>query len=393
MVDDQHIKRWLAEGLITEQQAQRMLVDVVAHRKEHASDKLIVVVSTIGAILLGIGAVLFVASNWQALSRLAKEALLSGSTFLVTYFGYVLAYGRRNYPTVGSALLFLGSLLFGATIFLIGQMYHVQAHSHMLLLVWLMGVLPMVYVLKSLPMAGLASVLLFAWIGFFVFRGTTLMTGDWIALPTLYLVSGLLFFEIGGLHYVADELRIVARTYRIASVKVAMVALFLLTFRFFSGTYEGWALRVESKGSPQMTTGITLVAMAAILLAVWNLIFKPSKSETWKLEGGVSVGLVGLALLHYFQPSTSTNIYPIVFNLVMAGCIGVLIAIGYQREDIKLVNIGMSSLVLLVVVRYCDFFWEMLSRSMFFLIGGALLVLGGMALERKRRELKARFNQ
>lgn len=36
---------------------------------------------------------------------------------------------------------------------------HIKAHSHMLLLIWLMGILPMVYVLRSLPMAGLASVL------------------------------------------------------------------------------------------------------------------------------------------------------------------------------------------------------------------------------------------
>ncbi len=56
MVEDQHIKQWLAEGMITSQQAERMLADVAAGRKERASDKLIVAMSTVGAILLGIGA-------------------------------------------------------------------------------------------------------------------------------------------------------------------------------------------------------------------------------------------------------------------------------------------------------------------------------------------------
>jgi uncharacterized membrane protein len=392
MVEDQHIKQWLTEGLITEQQAQKMLADVAAHRKARSSDKLIIVMSTVGAILLGIGAVLFVASNWQVLSRLAKVCLLTGSTFGVSYLGYVLAYERQNLPKVGAALLFLGSLLFGATIFLIGQIYHIQAHSHMLILVWLVGVTPLVYVLTSTPVAGLASFLLFLWIGLFVFRGATLSTGDWIALPVLYLVSGLLFFEAGGLHYLSERLGKVARTCRIASLKVIMLSLFLLTFRLFSGHYEDWNPRAEAAISPQMGTGITLVAVVAILLAAGNLLLNPSKSETWRIEGGISLGVAAISLIFFFFPA-STNIYVVMFNLVMAGCIGVLIAIGYHREDIRLVNIGMSSLTLLVVVRYCDVLWELLSRSVFFLVGGALLILGGSALERKRRQLKATFSQ
>ncbi|OGW91472.1 MAG: hypothetical protein A3D28_00980 [Omnitrophica bacterium RIFCSPHIGHO2_02_FULL_63_14] len=392
MVEDQHIKQWLAEGLITQQQAQKMFADVIAHRKERSSDKLIVAVSTIGAILLGVGAVLFVASNWQVLTNLAKVFIMAGSTFGVAYMGYVFAYERQNLPKVGAALLFLGTLLFGATIFLIAQIYHIQANSHLLVLIWLAGILPLVYVLQSVPIAGLSALLLFIWIGLFVFRNITLSSSDWIALPVLYLLSGLLFFETGGVHYLSEKLRTVARTYRIASLKVTMVSLFLLTFRFFSGHYEHWSSRQQAAFSPQMSTGIVVLAVVAILLASSNLFFNPSKSETWQLEGGVSLGLIGLSLVFFFFPST-TNIYVVIFNLVLAGCIGVLIAIGYQREDIRLVNIGMSYLALLVVVRYCDFFWGLLSRSVFFMVGGAILVLGGIAMEQKRRQLKAQFTQ
>ena len=45
--EDERIKKWLAEGLINEEQAQKMLGDVTAHRKERSSDKLIGVMSTI----------------------------------------------------------------------------------------------------------------------------------------------------------------------------------------------------------------------------------------------------------------------------------------------------------------------------------------------------------
>lgn len=392
MVEDQHIKQWLTEGLITEQQAQKMLADVLAHRKERSSDKLIITVSTVGAILLGVGAVLFVASNWQTLTSLAKVLILSGSTFGVSFAGYTLAYERQTLPKVGAALLFLGALLFGATIFLIAQIYHIQANSHVLVLIWLVGILPLVYVLQSVPIAGLSALLLFVWIGLFIFHGMTLSSADWFALPVLYLLCGLLVFESGGLHYLSEKLRLVARTYRIAALKVVIACLFLLSFRFFSGHYDSWNLRQGAAFSPRMSTGIVLVAAAAILLATWNLLRNPSKSETWKLEGGLSLGLAGLSLAFFFFPST-TNIYAVLFNLVLAGCIGVLIAIGYEREDIRLVNIGMSYLSLLVIVRYCDLFWGLLSRSVFFLVGGAILVLGGIAMEQKRRELKTKFSQ
>ena len=82
-----------------------------------------------------------------------------------------------------------------------------------------------------------------------------------------------------------------------------------------------------------------------------------------------------------------------IFNLVIVGCIGILITIGYRREDIKVVSIGMSSLALLILVRYFDLFWRLLSGWIFFMVGGAVLIFGGIAFERKRRQLKVRFSR
>jgi uncharacterized membrane protein len=84
-------------------------------------------------------------------------------------------------------------------------------------------------------------------------------------------------------------------------------------------------------------------------------------------------------------------VYPVLFNVALGGCLTVMIFVGYRREDFWLLNTGMSGIGLLILIRYCDFFWELLSRSLFFMIGGAILVTGGVLLERKRRELRARF--
>src|SRR3989339_1534617 len=116
MIDENLINKWLAEKVINRNQAQRMLADVTHHKTESRSNKFIVAVSTIGAICLGISAILFIASNWQELSSLAKTLILIGSTAISYYAGYFFRYQRQNLPKVGSALIFLGALLFGATI-------------------------------------------------------------------------------------------------------------------------------------------------------------------------------------------------------------------------------------------------------------------------------------
>ncbi len=391
MVEDAHIKQWLSEGLISGEQAQRMQADVLQSRKERASDRLVVVMATVGAVLLGIGAILFIASNWRVLTDTAKLAIAVCSTFGAAAAGYVLAYEQRAIPKVGAALLLLGTLLFGASLMLIGQIYHVQANSHALVLWWLIGVAPLVYVLAAPSLAGLTALLWFIWIGLFVFHNPALQGQDWRAMPALFLLAGVLTFEIGSWHYAAPRLAKVARVYRIGALKVIMVTLFFLTFRAISGIAENWWGWSAGKPLSQaLRAGMLAFGIPAALLAAATWMFNPSKSQTITVEGVLSSVLVAMALLFAFIPPTN-NLYVLMFNALLAGCIAALIAIGYRREDIQLVNLGMSYLAIFILIRYFDFFWGLLSRSVFFMVGGAILVMGGIALERKRRELKAKF--
>lgn len=392
MVDKSQIEQWLREGTITKEQAEKMLRDTSQYKKEQSSNKLIIALSTIGAILLGIGVILFIASNWQQMPNIVKVLILLGSTASSYYGGYVLRYQRQTLVKVGASLIFLGALLFGATIFLIAQMYHINSNSHSLILIWLIGIVPLVYALKTEPIAGLASLLFFIWIGLFVFRNMSFESAsrDFFGLPVLYLISGILLFGIGGLHYLLDELKSIARIYRIAGIKISMLALFLLTFRFFSGYYGEFNIREGLEFSSQFTTGFVFFSILAIVFMTINLFFNSTKSHTPILEGSIGLGLSALALIFFFYPAT-TNIYVVLFNLILIGLILTILFIGYNREDMKLVNIGMAYLWILVVVRYCDFFWRLLPRSIFFMVGGFILVLGSVALERKRRQLKQTF--
>lgn len=398
-INKEQIDQWLREGTITQKQASKMLADSTEYRKEQSSNKLVVAISTIGSILLGIGAILFVASNWAVMPNIVKILILVGSTFGAYWAGYYFKYQKQNFPRAGASLIFLGALLFGATVFLIAQMYHINANNHILVLIWLLSILPFVYGFSSSPIAGLAALLFYIWIGLFVFRGLSFYQaqGDFYRLPVLYLVSGIMMFGIGAMHYFSEKLKDVARVYRLAGIKIAIVSLFFLTFRFFAGHYDEYGFfsrRFET--SEQFTLGFVLVSVLAIAFAVVALLFNPAKTSapekasTNILENLIALGLVGFAMIFFFFLAQS-NIYVLLFNLILAGIIFTLLYVGYQREDVQLVNTGMFWLSVLIIVRYFDFFWDLLPRSLFFVVGGLILVLGGIALEKKRRQLKAKF--
>ena len=390
---EKQVQEWVSTGTVTPKQGEKMLSDVKKKGSEDRSNKLIIAISTIGALFLGIGALLFVAANWDSISDPLKIMMLAGSTFGAYIFGYIFKYGTGNLPKVGASLLFLGALLFGATIALIAQIYHIQANAHSLVLVWLLGVLPLVYAFRSTPIAVLSSLLFFVWIGLYLFRGGMFDDGMLLAFPTIYLAAGALLFGLGGVHYFVSGLEKVARVFRIIGVRVAMFSLFLLTFEMFSGSVDNyWLGQSESAGifAPQVTWGIILFGIVALISLVINLMFNPASSKLNTYENSTVIGvLVFTLLLSFFgQP---TPVYTLLYNLIFAGLAIVLLIIGYQRSDMKVVNMGIFWLAVFTFAKYFDFFWGLMDRALFFLVGGLILVIGGIVLENKRRKIKESF--
>jgi uncharacterized membrane protein len=400
MVDAKLIEKWVHEGTITQAQAEKMLVDSTERQKDTSSNNFVITISTIGAILLGVGVILFVASNWQMMPDMVKTILLIGSTFLFYFLGYDFKYHRRDLPKVGAALLFLGGILFGATLFLLAQIYHVEANSHIIALIWLIGILPFVYAFTSVEMAGLAALVFYIWVTLFVLQDMLGGAFGWFGgssnynnlfyLPVVYLLSGIALFGIGGLHYFKSSLSKIARLFRLFGLRVGMVALFLLSFRFFSGNYEGYSFRGEAVPNEELTIILTLLAVLGIGTLFVNILYNPSKSKAPGVEFYINLALVVLTLI-FFNFPLYDNSYVILFNLVLAGIIFLLFQQGYYRQDMAIVNTGLFFFVVFIIAKYFDFFWGLLDRSAFFIVGGVILLALGTIVERKRREIKARF--
>ena len=97
------------------------------------------IVVSIGALLVGLGVLSFIASNWDGMSKLFKLILIFGLFGVVNLLGYKL---QDNYPKTGRSLIYLGTLVYGAGIFLIGQMFNFGGQFSTAFLLWSVGIVP-----------------------------------------------------------------------------------------------------------------------------------------------------------------------------------------------------------------------------------------------------------
>ncbi|MFB6346559.1 MAG: DUF2157 domain-containing protein, partial [bacterium] len=130
----------------------------------NAGGRLIYVVGLLGSILLGLGIILYIAANWQFLSPLIRTLTLVAGTVLFYLTGYYLAFQKRTFERTGRSLLFLAHLVYGQSIWLIAQIYHLGEHYPDGYLYWFLGVLAMSVVLKLTSGALLSGLILMTWV-------------------------------------------------------------------------------------------------------------------------------------------------------------------------------------------------------------------------------------
>ena len=394
---EKEAEHWFEEGIITPEQKSRILqrYRLLQKAEEKAGPaKLITTVSILGALLVGIGIILFIASNWSLIPRWGKLLLIFLSLVGSYGFGFYFRFEKGNYPKVGASLILLGSLIFGAGIFLIAQIYHLKAHEPNGLLLWAMGVLPLGYCLhfKSLISLGLIDLLI--WLGMEASSRMSHVGPEWAEGPLMILLfwtAGLTLWAIGLWHREWKSLKPISTPFILAGALLSLLVGFILTF-FRAGFLEyGFAYRSSSNLFIHFYPALLILFFIAVIFR-----YLPDEKERgWRLETTGLLFLLATALvLSFYQKEILLALkrnLRLIFNLLFALEVLGLIYLGFLRRYSVYVNIGLLFFSLGVVARYFDIFWGLLPRSLFFILGGLLLLFGGIYLERKRRKVLASF--
>lgn len=299
------------------------------------------IILLLGALLVGLGILSFIASNWQVMSKVSRFGLI-----LISFVGFQLAgYKLTNlYPKLARSLTYISVFIYGAGIFLIGQMFNFGGHFTQAFLLWAVGILPLAFFTKDQIIHFFIHLLLLVYINGYsglnqypltalilcplLYYGTTTMGNA----PLLTFMNNLIAFNLLGytLHY-----------YHMAPE--------LITLAFFG---LGVALHLLP---PNFNRGI------------------------FKLQGILMLGIAGLILT--FRDAwgayalANINIY---FTLVFLALILALIRKGNL--------IALVFFCLTILRFYTDTFYDFMPKSLFFITGGVMLLGFGYYFEKQRHQ-------
>ena len=394
----EEVRRWQDQGIISAEQGRAIISGYPASGRPVAvrrtQGRLVTILSILGAVLVGLGVILFFASNWQEIPKPVKLAMILIAIPAVYGIGYWLRYWR-GYQRVGTAVILLACLLYGAGIHLVAQAYNVPVNDPNLFLYWFVGVLPLAYLTRSQAILYLVVGLFLAAVGF--------RLPDWLDSSergvvagafSLYLVLGVVLYALGRLQAQFDLTRSYARVYEVLGLVTAFGALYLLTFRELYDRFGYRAPRIEEDIGGEFW--IAFYVAVGLAIVVNGLVFTRLARHrlpwlTAALESGAALVILGAGILVVNLEVGEDVFYPIMFNAVLLlGMVGLLFA-GYLRGREYLINIALAFFILDVITRYFEFGWTLLDRSLVFIVAGAILLGGGLLLERGRRHVFQRM--
>ncbi len=154
--------RWVTLGLIDQKAAAAIVADVEAHDRRSLSFGSILAI--MAALLFAAAILIFVASNWEAIPRLARV----GALFAIILGGYVGGALLKlfDHGAIAEAVWLVAAAAFGGSIALIGQMYHLSGDETQAILTWCAGTTVAAAALRSGPLTMAAVSLAAAWLFF-----------------------------------------------------------------------------------------------------------------------------------------------------------------------------------------------------------------------------------
>lgn len=425
---------WLQEGLVTEAAAQRLVTryDLDQLSKE-SSSLLAAVIFTLGGLLLGGGLISFVAANWEEIPTLAKVVLLLLLLLAFHLAGHWL-WHKKNWPRLGHALVFTGSLVFGANIGLMAQIFHVSGEWYGAFGAWALGSLVMAYAARSWITGLLALVTAVTW-----FQGIShAHLSAWMIVVPLLMAALFLFLAWqlrSRVLYVATFAGLTWMLCSLAAERYSSGKYTLATM--IVGGFVTWAagefhraknLRPEF-GNPTAALGILILGGSAYVWSFhWWWEFRewmarsgdaPPLKFYWAIPT-VMVALVGLALVVLMmQHNASGSRKLLAFGISVASAILILCALigGTNRGDMALLTIsvnlaaliiaavaiaigvmderrlafwaGTLFTVLLIISRFLEYETSLLTKSAAFTLCGVAMIAAGIAYENylRRKEV------
>jgi uncharacterized membrane protein len=418
------IDLWVKEGIIDALQGATLKDRYPATTEGIAWGRIIFF--SIGAVLFGLGIILLFAYNWQRMPKFAKLAVIFAGLLGAHGAGFWLRRPGGRYPTAGEGLHLLGTMLFGAGIWLVAQIYHIDEHYPNAFLIWGAGALALAWTLPSVAQGIVAVILLVMWNGFevvdfknpqllapFLILGGTLPLA-WqhrsrvlVALSTIGFLCTLmvtvadiegdlaalvLFFCACML--IAAGLLVRRRVwfpgtgpvFSFLGFLVYVGVLFILSFHH--GGKGMWSIHFDRFPESLFFFGFASGVLGFWAWALWPA--SPHRESLRKAFRREYYGVMASFLLIFLNVLGVIRLggWPVmaVFNLLLLYQCVMMIVTGCKDLNLKITATGCALFAAITFARYTDLFVSLLARSLVFFIAGAALFSVGLYYSRTKKQ-------
>jgi uncharacterized membrane protein len=422
-------KGWVERGLISEEQAGR--IRGLYPEPRGGLPWAMIIFSGLGAVIAGLGIILLFAYNWKEMHRFSKLAVIFVGLIGLQAGGLGVYLRNERYRQFGEALSLLGTMMFGAGIWLIAQIYHIDEHFPNGFLIWGLGALALAWALPSIAQGLLAVVLLSIWActeswGFdqavhwsplvvlvgggalawqrrsLLLLGVTLLgLGFGLAANVSVLHGGFTlrmlvdcaaaYVAVGLLVRGTKEFPESSPLWSFFGWVAFLICLYLLTFSGITDELLGIAPYQTNQTVP-IQGMIYMWGLLAMALGLWGWVAwrettrkeKVLRPEHWLLPLTCVLCQV-IAGLHYTEGKWWVAG---AFNLVFLAIAAAWIARGCRQGVVAPLVLGSVLLIALTTARFFDLFDSLAMRGVAFLLVGAVLATEGFFFRKAHKRIQ-----
>lgn len=412
---ERDIDRWIGKGWIDPANRDAILHDAASQpgRWSAAGAGLI-----LGAALLALAALSFVAANWAGMPKLARFAVILAALW-GALGGASWAFARNN-AALGHALALVGAALFGAAILLTAQTFNMSAFRNTAVLIWSLAALLTALAIPSRPVLGFAALLGVSWLTLESFN--PLVTGPLWGFLALWVMLGAAAIRLqsmitanllgaGAVIWLAGLVGHVQGTGNLPSDGFGAIWLSLLCGAgacafalleerglsysriagrwLFTGSVVTVFLAQFSLDNPgQAGMAGFMLALASIGLMVILFIARIAGGHMKPLQ---AAGLVGAAIVAAATPYLASlqeggDLAKIVAGAAIFALAAAMVAEGARAGRGFTGGLGLVLFIAQALHVYTALFGSLLDTALFFLIGGLLLIaMSVLAMRWQRR--------
>jgi uncharacterized membrane protein len=428
----QELQIWQTDGLVSSEQSavisQKYRLDQIQKESTHL---LILAIYIIGAALIGGGVISFVAAHWEIIPAGAKVAMIIACMLAAHIIGYYLWKISGLSPRLGHALVVLGTIVFGANIGLMAQIFHIRSDFYNGFFAWAIGAILMAYALQSIPNAVVAIIVwfigfcggveshervfaaypfiaaaVFLPVAFFnrsalVFSLSLLATGFAVVIHTFTLSDNWTHLISSGLVAPGIALLLVGvglllrRTvnFSVFGSNAMIIAAVFAAFGAYVSSFHSYDMRFPELLKERLWLS-SAIPLYVLCVAAWLAALKHVLSDVqarW-FSGGIFVSCVFVAAPIVITPLVMSS--PDSFWCVVsanAACVILavtFIANGFLLLDRRIFWAGILFTALVIASRFLEYETGLIIKAVIFIACGIAIILAGVGFEnylRKRR--------